>query len=158
MDSVSCLHKLETKNYACYKLTCPQHNDANRGTCPPSFIAFNKVDGMKVRLQGQVIDLTGILQDLIKDSNWNFSLGDLVSFFNELDTRQETLLRFLVSFFNELDTRQGTLLWELFHFFSEVDTINELSSYSLVSFFNEVDTRQGTILVDPFHFLTKLTQ
>ena len=47
-DSVSCLHKLETKNYACYKFTCPQHNDANQGTCPPSFIAFNQVDEMKV--------------------------------------------------------------------------------------------------------------
>ena len=27
--SVSCLHKLEMKNYACYKFACPQHNDAN---------------------------------------------------------------------------------------------------------------------------------
>ena len=50
-DSVSCLHKLETKNYACYKFACPQHNDAKRGTCPPSFIAFNKVDGMKVHFR-----------------------------------------------------------------------------------------------------------
>ena len=47
-DSVSCLRKLETKNYACYKFACPQHNDANQGTCPPSFIAFNQVDEMKV--------------------------------------------------------------------------------------------------------------
>ena len=38
-DSVSCLRKLETKNYACYKFACPQHNDENQGTCPPSFIA-----------------------------------------------------------------------------------------------------------------------
>ena len=50
-DSVSCLRKLEMKNYACYKFTCPQHNDAKRGTCPPSFIAFNEVDGMKLYFQ-----------------------------------------------------------------------------------------------------------
>ena len=47
-DSVSCLRKLEMKNYACYKFACHQHNDTNRGTCPPSFIAFNQVDEMKV--------------------------------------------------------------------------------------------------------------
>jgi hypothetical protein len=69
------------------------------------------VDGMKVYLSDKVKDTTGILQDLMKGLNWNFSSGDLVSFFNELDTRQGTLLRFLVSFFNEVDTRQGTILW-----------------------------------------------
>ena len=47
-NSVSCLRNLEMKNYACYKFACPQHNDANQGTCPPSFIAFNQVDEMKV--------------------------------------------------------------------------------------------------------------
>jgi len=65
---------------------------------------------MKVHLRDQVKVLTGILRDLLKDSNWNFALGDLVSFFNEPDKSQGTLLRFLISFFNELDTRQGTLL------------------------------------------------
>ena len=50
-DSVSCLRKLETKNYACYKFACPQHNDAKLGTCPPGFIAFNRLDGMKVYFQ-----------------------------------------------------------------------------------------------------------
>ena len=68
------------------------------------------MDGMKVLLRDQMKDLTGILRDLIKDSTWNFAPGDLVSFFNEIDTRQGTLLRFLVSFFKELDTRQGTML------------------------------------------------
>ena len=53
---------------------------------------------MKVHLQDQVKDSTGILQDLIKYSNWNFFVGDLISFFNELDTRQGNLLKFLVSF------------------------------------------------------------
>jgi len=71
---------------------------------------------MKVHLQNQVKDSTGILRDLIKESNWNFDLGYLVSFFNELDTRQGNLLRFLVSTFNKLDTRQGIMLWDLFHF------------------------------------------
>ncbi len=47
-NSVSCLRKLETKNYACYKFTCPEHNDANQGTCPPSLIEFNQLDEMKV--------------------------------------------------------------------------------------------------------------
>jgi len=42
---------------------------------------------MKVHLRDQVKDLIGILQDLIKDSTWNFVVGELVSFFNELDTR-----------------------------------------------------------------------
>jgi hypothetical protein len=32
------------------KFACPQHNNANRGACPPSFIAFNSVVGMKVYL------------------------------------------------------------------------------------------------------------
>ena len=50
-DPVSCLRKLETKNYACYKIACPQNNDANRGTCPQSFIAFNQVDEMKAYFQ-----------------------------------------------------------------------------------------------------------
>ena len=81
------------------------------------------MDGMKVHLQDQVKDSTGILQDLIKDSNWNFSPRDLVSFFNELDRRQGTLLRFLVSFFNELDTRQGTILIRFVSFFNEADTV-----------------------------------
>jgi len=57
------------------------------------------VDGMKVLLQDQVKESTGILRDLIKDSIWNFVLGDLIPFFNDIDTRQGTLLRFLVSFF-----------------------------------------------------------
>ena len=74
-------------------------------------------------------DSTGILRDLIKDSNWNFFLGDLVSFFNELDTRQGTLLKFLVSFFNELDTRQRNYPLGPSSFFNEVDTIKELSSW-----------------------------
>ena len=74
MGSVSCLHKLETKNYACYKFACPQHNDTKRGTCPPSFIAFNKVDGMKVHFR-----------DLGKTR-----LGKgVVSFFNEVDIVKE---------------------------------------------------------------------
>ena len=73
-NSVSCLLKLETKNYACYKFACPQHNDAKRGTCPPSFIAFNKVDGMKVHFR-----------DLGKTR-----LGKgVVSFFNEVDIVKE---------------------------------------------------------------------
>ena len=71
---------------------------------------------MKVLLRDQAKDSTGILQDLIKDSNWNFAPGDLVSFFNELDTIQGTLLIFLVSFFNEVDTRQGTILMGSIHF------------------------------------------
>ena len=50
-DSVSCLRKLETKNYACYKFAYPQHNDTKRGICLPIFIAFNKVDGMKVHFR-----------------------------------------------------------------------------------------------------------
>ena len=50
-DSVSCLCKLETKSYPCYKFTCPQYNDGNQGTCPPSFIACNEVDGMKLYFQ-----------------------------------------------------------------------------------------------------------
>jgi len=116
-----------------------------------------------------VKDSTGILRDLIKDSNWNFAPGDLVSFFNELDIRQGTLLTFLVSFFNELDTRQGTMLPPFVSFFNEVDTRpgtilmnpcfifnevdtrKELSSSPLVSFFNEVDIRQGTRLMTLVH-------
>ena len=47
---------------------------------------------MKVHLRDQVKDSTGILRDLIKDSNWNFAPGDLASFFSELDTRHGTLL------------------------------------------------------------------
>ena len=70
---------------------------------------------MKGLLCDQVKDSTRILRDLLK-STWNFALGDLVSFFNELDTRQGTLLRFLVSFFNEVYRRQGTILQDLFHF------------------------------------------
>ena len=55
--------------------------------------------------------------------------GTLFHFFNDINTRQGTLLRFLVSFFNKLDTRHGTML------------------IFLVSFFNELDTRQGTMLM-----------
>jgi len=62
-----------------------------------------------------VKDSTGILRDLIKNLNWNFTRGILVSFFNELDTRQGTM-PMGVSFFNE------------------VDAIKELSSYSLFDF------------------------
>jgi len=32
------------------KFVCPQHNNTNRVACPPSFIAFNFVVGMKVYL------------------------------------------------------------------------------------------------------------
>jgi len=38
-------------NTACDKFACPQHNNANRDACPPSFIAFNSVVGMKVYLR-----------------------------------------------------------------------------------------------------------
>jgi predicted aconitase with swiveling domain len=71
------------------------------------------------------------------------------SFFNELDSRQGTMLLttlynlpiepILVSFFNEVDTRQGTILKPV-SFFNEVDTGKELSSQIL------------------FHFLTRLRQ
>ena len=71
---------------------------------------------MKVHLGDQVKDSTGILRDLIKYSTWNFSLGDLVPFFKELDARQGTLLIFLVSFFNEVDIRPRTILVDLFLF------------------------------------------
>ena len=37
-------------NTAHDKFACPQHNNANRGACPPSFIAFKSVVGMKVYL------------------------------------------------------------------------------------------------------------
>ena len=86
MDSVSCLHKLETKNYACYKFACPQHNDTKRGTCPPSFMAFNKVDGMKVHFQ----DLGKTRLVFYEIFNQKTRLGKgVVSFFNEVDTVRE---------------------------------------------------------------------
>jgi len=37
-------------NTARDKFACPQHNNAIRGACPPSFLAFNTVVGMKVYL------------------------------------------------------------------------------------------------------------
>ena len=89
---------------------------------------------MKVLLRDQVKDSTGIIQDLLKDSTWNFAPGDLVSFFNELDTRQGAMLIILVSFFNEVDTRPRNIL------------------IFLVSFFNEVNTRPGTILMGAVSF------
>ena len=55
-------------------------------------------------------DSTRILRYIIKDSNWNFATGDLVSFYNELDRRQGTLLRFLVSFLMSLTQEKGTML------------------------------------------------
>ena len=96
---------------------------------------------MKIHIRDQVKDSTAILRDLIKDSNWNFAPGDLLSFFNELDTRQGTLLRFLVSFFNELDIRQGTMLIFLVSFFNKVDTRLGTILIPFVSFFNEVDQK-----------------
>jgi len=75
------------KNYACYKFACPQHNDAKRGTCPPSFIAFNQVDEMKV-----------YFQDLGKTRGSCF-------IFSEVDTGKEVSSKPLFHFLNELDTR-----------------------------------------------------
>ncbi len=85
---------------------------------------------MKVLLRDQVKDLTVILRDLIRDSTCNFSSGVLVSFFNEVDTRQRTILEDpLVSFFNEVDTRQRTILRDpWFHFLTRLTQVNELSS------------------------------
>jgi len=37
-------------NTALDKFACPQHNNTNQGACPPSFITFNAVVGMKVYL------------------------------------------------------------------------------------------------------------
>ena len=38
-------------NIARDKFACPQHNNTNQGACPPSFISFNTVVGMKVYLR-----------------------------------------------------------------------------------------------------------
>ena len=62
------------------KFACPQYNNANRGACPPSFIASNSVVGMKVYLG----DLFHFSMRLIQDRNYPRLL---VSFFNEVDTR-----------------------------------------------------------------------
>ena len=85
----SCLHKLEMKKYACYKFVCPQHNNANRGTYPPSFIAFNEVDGMKVHFRDLGKTQLRLYEILIKDSIWK---GGVVSFFNEVDILKRTIL------------------------------------------------------------------
>ena len=61
---------LKQKNYACYKFACPQHNNTNRGTWPPSFIAFNEVDGMKVHFRDLGKTRLGFYEILIKDTIW----------------------------------------------------------------------------------------
>ena len=86
LELVSCLHKLETKNYSCYKFACPHHNDAKRGTCPPSFIAFNKVDGMKAHFRDLGKTRLVFYEILIKKTR--FGKG-VVSLFNEVDTVKE---------------------------------------------------------------------
>jgi len=74
------------KTSACYKFACPHHNNANRGTCPPSFIAFNEVDGMKVHFRDLGQTRLGFYEILMKDSIWK---GGVVSFFNEIDIGKE---------------------------------------------------------------------
>jgi len=99
LDSVSCLHKLEMKNYACYKFECPQHNDTNQGVCPPSFIVFNEVDGMKVHFRDLGKIRLGFYEILIKDSSWK---GGVVSFFNEVDIGKELSSKPLFHFLTRL--------------------------------------------------------
>ena len=49
---VSFFNELDTRQGTMLKkFACPQHNDAKRGTCPPGFIAFDEVDGMKLYFQ-----------------------------------------------------------------------------------------------------------
>ena len=67
----------------------------NEVHAPPSFIAFNKGDGMKLH------------ESLIERRDWK---GGMVSFCNEVDIFKRTVLRTLISFFNELNTRSRTML------------------------------------------------
>ena len=68
------------------EFACPQHNNANRGACPPSFIAFNFVgwnEGLPLR-----------------------SGKGIVSFFNEVDILKE--LSSLLTVFAVLDRKSKT--------------------------------------------------
>jgi len=62
--------------------TCPYHNDAKKGTCPLSFIAFNQMDGMKVYFQ--------VLEKVRLEKG-------VVSFLKEVDTRKELSSKILLS-------------------------------------------------------------
>ena len=69
------------------------------------------------------------------------------SFFNEVDIEDELSLGELVSFFKELDTRKMNATPEtLFHCLRSLTQENELCSGELVSFFKELDTRKRTLL------------
>ena len=62
----------------------------------------------------------------------------MIHFLTSLTQDKELCSKILDSFFNELDTRQGTML---------MTTLYNLPKLPiLVSFFNELDTRQGTML------------
>ena len=73
-------------------------------TCPPSFITFTYIDYLWLSggwNEGSFMRSSERLEWDFMRSN-NFGPGDLVPFFNELDTRQGTLLRFIVSFLTNL--------------------------------------------------------
>ena len=73
----------------------------------------------------------------------------VVSFFNELDTRQGTML--ITTLYN-LPNKNFTLK-TLIHFLTSLTQDKELCSKILDSFFNELDTRQGTMLMTTFYNL-----
>ena len=95
---------------------------------------------MKVHLRDQVKDSTGILRDLIKDSNWNFSPGTLFNFLMSLTQEKELCLD------------------SLFHFLIGLTQDKELCSYSLFQFLMNLTQDKQLCSKDLFHFLMRLTQ